>query len=63
LIDARKAEIDFQILVRGQQGFEPIGADRRGFQNSSVLPFKFKLVRERDRIGTWKYTLLHVAAG
>ena len=63
LIDARKTEIDFQILVRGQQGFEPVDADRRGFRHSSVLPFKFKLTRERDRIGTWKYTLLHVAAG
>ena len=63
LIDARKTEIDFQVLVRGPQGFEPVDADRRGFRLSSVLPFKFKLTRERDRIGTWKYTLLHVAAG
>jgi Uma2 family endonuclease len=59
LVDARRAAIDFQILKRGQQNFEPVTADRRGFRASTVLPWKFKLTRERDRIGQWRYTLLH----
>ncbi len=59
LIDARKAEIDFQLLARGESGYEPVSADRQGYRKSSVFPLKFKLTRERDRIGHWRYTLLH----
>ena len=59
LIDARKAEIDFQLLTRGDSGYEPVSADRQGYRKSSVFPLKFKLTRERDRIGHWRYTLLH----
>lgn len=59
LIDARKAEIDFQLLTRGDNGYEPVSADRQGYRKSSVFALKFKLTRERDRIGHWRYTLLH----
>ena len=59
LIDARKAEIDFQLLTRGDSGYEPVSADRQGYRKSSVFPLKFKLTRERDRIGHWRYTLLN----
>ena len=59
LIDARKDEIDFLLLTRGERGYEPVSADRQGYHKSSVFPFKFKLTRERDRIGHWRYTLLH----
>lgn len=62
LIDARKAEIAFQLLTRGESGYEPVSADRQGYRQSSVFPLKFKLTRQRDRIGHWRYTLLHRAA-
>ena len=59
LIDARKAAIDFQLLTRGERGYVPVAADRQGYRKSTVFPLKFKLTRERDRIGHWRYSLLH----
>ncbi len=59
LFDARGSEIDFQLLTRGAKGFQPNAPDRQGFRLSSVFPLKFKLTRERDRIGHWRYTLQH----
>ena len=59
LIDARGARHDFKLLVRGKSESVLQSADRQGFRSSTVLPGDFKLARERDRIGHWRYTLLH----
>ena len=59
LIDARGARLDFKLLVRGKGEYVLQSADRQGFRSSTVLPGDFKLTRERDRIGHWRYTLLH----
>lgn len=59
LIDARKTDISFQLLTRGESSYQPVPADRQGYRQSSVFPLKFKLTRDRDRIGHWRYTLLH----
>ena len=56
LIDARGAEIDFQILWHQPQGYT--AAPRRGrWQRSRVFRRRFRLVRRRDRIGLWHYQL------
>jgi Uma2 family endonuclease len=59
LVDARGEEIDFQILIRGNDGFVAV-EPCEGMTDSEVLPASFRLTRERDRVGLWKYTL-HVA--
>jgi Uma2 family endonuclease len=56
LIDARGEEIVFQILIHGPDGYEP-APQRGGWQRSPVFGRRFRLVRERDRLGFWKYTL------
>jgi Uma2 family endonuclease len=56
LVDARGEEIDFQILVRGTDGYQSVEA-ASGMKASEVLPASFRLTRERDRSGLWNYTL------
>ena len=56
LIDARGEEIDFQILLHQPTGY--VTATRRGgWQRSQVFGRRFRLVRERGRLGLWQYTL------
>ena len=56
LVDARGEEIDFQILVRGDDGYVAV-EPKSSMTASEVLPASFRLTRERDRVGLWKYTL------
>lgn len=56
LIDARGDQINFQILVRGTTGFEPV-TERKGWLASPLFQRRFRLVRERDRMDFWEYTL------
>ncbi len=57
LIDARGEEIDFQILHWRKAGYmtAPIMG---GWQYSRVFGRSFRLVRRRDRLGSWTYRLL-----
>ena len=56
LIDARGEEIRFHILVWRKQGYA--AAPRRGgWQRSPVFGHRFRLTRERVRLGLWEYTL------
>jgi Uma2 family endonuclease len=57
LIDARLDELRFVIHTRGPRRFVPQSSDTRGFQRSALLRRKFRLDRERDRRGRWRYEL------
>jgi len=55
LIDARRKEISFQILHRQEDGYE--AGNPGGWQTSRVFRRDFRLVRRRDDMGLWEYTL------
>jgi Uma2 family endonuclease len=57
LIDARGEAIDFQILVWADSGYEPAATSRGGWQASPVFRRRFRLLRRKDRVGLWDYTL------
>lgn len=57
LIDARGAELSFQLLRRGSAAFEPTSADTDGFQRSEVLDAHYRLDRSRHQRGHWIYRL------
>ena len=57
LVDARKSDIDFRIFTRGQTEFVPVAADTDGFIKSSVLNHRFRLVRTRNPVNCWQYSL------
>jgi Uma2 family endonuclease len=56
LIDARNESLVFTIFRRGAKAFAP-AASARGWLTSEVFSRRFRLTRERDRIGGWTYTL------
>jgi Uma2 family endonuclease len=59
LIDALVEDtehVDFQILVAGQKGYQPI-TPVDGWLASPTFGCSFKLTRERDEDGFWEYTL------
>jgi Uma2 family endonuclease len=56
LIDARGDTIDFQILYWRKKGYVA-APNRDGWQRSEVFGREFRLVRERNRLGRWEYTL------
>jgi Uma2 family endonuclease len=56
LVDARGDEIDFQILIRGEEGFEAVEA-RKGWLLSPLFKRRFRLTRERGPMNLWVYTL------
>ena len=57
-IDARGPEIDLQIFHRGDTEFVATKPDRDGFHRSEVLHAQAKLLRERNRRGTFQYRLI-----
>ena len=59
LIDARGDQINFQILLHHAGGYKPV-PPREGWVLSGVFQRRFRLQRDRDRLGNWKYTL-HVS--
>jgi len=59
LIDARGERLEFQILTRGKARFRRVLPDRSGTMASSVIPCRFRFVRERNTRGRWVYTLEH----
>jgi Uma2 family endonuclease len=56
LIDARGEEIDFQILRWRKKGYV-VAPVRDGWQKSRVFRREFRLLRQRDDLGLWEYTL------
>lgn len=56
LVDARGESINFQILRWHEDGYRP-APKRRGWQRSRVFGCSFRLVRKRDELGLWEYTL------
>ena len=56
LIDARGEEIDFQILIWHKDGYRS-QTDKKGWQRSKVFGHSFRLVRRKDDLGLWEYTL------
>jgi Uma2 family endonuclease len=56
IIDARGADIQFRLLVRGEEEYEE-ATGRGGWRPSTVFGRRFRLTRERGRMGLWEYTL------
>jgi Uma2 family endonuclease len=56
LIDAWKGEIRFQILLRGDTDYMPAEV-KKGWQESPVFGYLFRLMRQRNSRGFWNYTL------
>lgn len=56
LIDARSDELQFTIFHRHQDRFEPADMEN-DWRESRVFDRNFRLTRERDRLGGWRYTL------
>ncbi len=57
LIDARKKEIEFNLLQRGDSDYISADMDENGFYRSMALDRSVRLTRELNRIGGWRYTL------
>jgi Uma2 family endonuclease len=56
LVDALGDDVDFQMLEAGKDAYvaiEPNG----GWLASPTFGCAFRLIRERDEIGSWQYTL------
>ena len=56
LVDARGADIEFQIFHWRKTGFVS-APNNDGWLRSRVFPFHFQLTRKRDRRGGWRYNL------
>lgn len=56
LIDARGELLQCTTLARGDQGFVAL-APHDGWTPSQGFPREFRLKRERNRLGGWRYTL------
>ncbi len=56
LIDARGEDIDFQVLVWQPDGYV-VNEEQAGWTFSPVFDRHFKLARERNRVGRWRYLL------
>src|SRR5262249_21152800 len=56
LVDARGAEIDFQILVRRRTRYAQ-GPVKAGWHYSPLFDRWFRLVRSANRQGRWRYKL------
>jgi Uma2 family endonuclease len=56
LIDARYAEVSFQILRRRRDRYIVV-APRDGWHRSTVFGHSFRLDRRENRVGGWRYSL------
>ncbi len=57
LVDARGTDLQFQVLVRGHDGFESSAIDPDGWRRSGVLHAAVLLERHRHARGHWTYRL------
>ena len=58
LIDARGGAIDFRLKARGDDGWRDTEPDGDGYYPSEVLGGSFRLIRELNRVGGFRYELL-----
>jgi Uma2 family endonuclease len=58
LIDARGGEIEFRLLARGEEGWQDVEPDSDGYYRSDVLGGTFRLTRDLNRVGGFRYELL-----
>jgi Uma2 family endonuclease len=58
LIDARSDEIEFRLLARGEAGWRDVEPDSDGYYRSDVLGGTFRLTRDLNRVGGFRYELL-----
>lgn len=58
LVDARGEQLSFCIKRRGSISYEDTVVDADGFQLSEILQHRFKLTRDRNSRGLWRYELL-----
>ncbi len=56
LIDARGEEVDFLVLVWAPEGYTA-SPDEAGWLRSEVFEKGFRLERDRNRMGRWRYEL------
>ena len=59
LVDARGSEPRFEIHALAGDRYERLAADPDGTVRSPVLGLAVRLVRQRTRLGSWRYTLEH----
>ena len=57
LIDVRGEEIRFTLQVRGESAYEPVQPDADGYSYSTVLKQAFRVTRERNPVGRFRYRL------
>ena len=57
LLDARGAELRFDVLHRGSDAFQPAERGADGYQRSDVLSARCRLQRTRHARGYWVYRL------
>lgn len=58
LIDARGGEIEFRLLARGEASWQDVEPDSDGYYRSDVLGGTFRLTRDLNRVGGFRYELL-----
>ncbi len=61
LVDARGSRLQFQINALEDGGYVPLPAEADGWSTSPALGGRFRLVRHRTRMATWRYVLEHRA--
>ncbi|MEM6330335.1 MAG: Uma2 family endonuclease [Planctomycetota bacterium] len=59
MLDARGEQVDFKLLIAGEQGYAEAPADGDGWRRSPVFGREFHLSRDRDRVNRWRYCLAH----
>ncbi|MCA9188436.1 MAG: Uma2 family endonuclease [Pirellulaceae bacterium] len=57
LVDARSTDLQFQVLTFRPHGFVEVPASTDGWFHSDVFQAEFQLLRSRDRIGGWSFSL------
>jgi Uma2 family endonuclease len=57
LVDARGAELSFQIYTRGDAKFRPADTDDEGYQHSGILNTWYHFTRQRGKNDLWRYDL------
>lgn len=57
LIDARKQDLEFEILTLGPSDYQLVAPGRGDWLRSPLFNRRFRLERTRNRAGRWKYTL------
>ncbi|HEY0783712.1 MAG TPA: Uma2 family endonuclease, partial [Thermoanaerobaculia bacterium] len=62
LVDARGGEPRFEVHTLSGDRYERVAADPAGTVRSLVLGLAVRLVRQRTRLGGWRYALEHSEA-